>query len=211
MADVLLAAEPGSRIVGEELSPELVDGRAGVDRRPARRHDQLSARFSGAMRCRSRRAVDGVLEAGVVVQVPRQRAVTRRLRGGGAWQGERRLSVLSHRRPGIRADRHRLPVQGHVATERVSGASSPASRRGRAASGGPGAAALDLADVAAGRFDGFWEQQLSAWDIAAGMLLVREAGGMVTDFEGRHVGRGAHRSCAGNPTMHAWLLEMLAS
>ena len=44
-----------------------------------------------------------------------------------------------------------------------------------------GAAALDLADVAAGRFDGFWEQQLSAWDIAAGSLLIREAGGSITD------------------------------
>jgi myo-inositol-1(or 4)-monophosphatase len=42
-----------------------------------------------------------------------------------------------------------------------------------------GAASLDLAYVAAGRFDGFWERELNAWDIAAGMLLVKEAGGMV--------------------------------
>jgi len=47
-----------------------------------------------------------------------------------------------------------------------------------------GSAALDLAWVAAGRFDGFWESDLSQWDIAAGILLVREAGGYVTDFEG---------------------------
>jgi myo-inositol-1(or 4)-monophosphatase len=50
----------------------------------------------------------------------------------------------------------------------------------------PGAAALDLAYVAAGRFDGFWEIGLNPWDIAAGVLLVREAGGLVGDFIGGH-------------------------
>ncbi len=48
----------------------------------------------------------------------------------------------------------------------------------------PGAAALDLAWVAAGRVDGFWERGLSAWDMAAGALLIREAGGLVVDFNG---------------------------
>ena len=48
----------------------------------------------------------------------------------------------------------------------------------------PGAAALDLAYVAAGRFDGFWEMNLKPWDIAAGMLLIKEAGGMTSDFRG---------------------------
>ena len=50
----------------------------------------------------------------------------------------------------------------------------------------PGAAALDLAYVAAGRYDGFWEYGLHAWDIAAGILLVREAGGYVSDLAGGH-------------------------
>ena len=49
----------------------------------------------------------------------------------------------------------------------------------------PGAASLDLADVACGRFDGFWEITLAPWDIAAGILLVREAGGVVTDSPAR--------------------------
>ena len=48
-----------------------------------------------------------------------------------------------------------------------------------------GAAALDLAYVAAGRYDGFWEANLQQWDIAAGVLLVEEAGGAVTDFQGQ--------------------------
>ncbi len=50
----------------------------------------------------------------------------------------------------------------------------------------PGSAALDLAYVAAGRYDGFWEIDLNAWDIAAGILLVREAGGLVGDLNGGH-------------------------
>ena len=62
----------------------------------------------------------------------------------------------------------------------------------------PGSAALDLADVAAGRFDGFWEQYLSAWDIAAGILLVREAGGRVTDLLAV-TGSRAHRARCGKP------------
>lgn len=48
----------------------------------------------------------------------------------------------------------------------------------------PGAASLDLAYVAAGRFDGFWEMNLQSWDIAAGVLLVKEAGGLISDFKG---------------------------
>lgn len=48
----------------------------------------------------------------------------------------------------------------------------------------PGSAALDLAYVAAGRFDGFWEMNLKEWDMAAGVLLVKEAGGMISDFKG---------------------------
>jgi myo-inositol-1(or 4)-monophosphatase len=72
-----------------------------------------------------------------------------------------------------------------------------------------GAAALDLAYVAAGRFDGFWEMKLKRWDIAPGMLLVREAGGAVSDFDGgdRSLERGD--ICAGNPALHAQLLEIL--
>ncbi|TFG47829.1 MAG: inositol monophosphatase, partial [Gemmatimonadales bacterium] len=74
----------------------------------------------------------------------------------------------------------------------------------------PGSAALDLADVAAGRFDGFWEHRLSAWDIAAGNLLVREAGGAVTDVTGRELGIEHSSVVAGNPAIHPWLLRILA-
>ncbi len=74
-----------------------------------------------------------------------------------------------------------------------------------------GSAALDLTDVARGRFDGFWESQLAPWDVAAGTLIVREAGGVVTNLHGSGDVVAHGSIVAGNPSMHAWLLETLAS
>jgi myo-inositol-1(or 4)-monophosphatase len=74
-----------------------------------------------------------------------------------------------------------------------------------------GAAALDLADVACGRYDAFWELRLSPWDIAAGLLLVREAGGIVTTLEGAPCPVAETSVLAGNPAMHAWLFNTLRS
>jgi len=73
-----------------------------------------------------------------------------------------------------------------------------------------GAASLDLACVAAGRFDGFWERNLSAWDIAAGIVLVREAGGYAGSIEGTGDVLETGNICAGNETMIAELRERLA-
>lgn len=72
-----------------------------------------------------------------------------------------------------------------------------------------GSAALDLAWVAAGRFDGFWEHDLSAWDMAAGILLIREAGGFVTDFDGRDKIFETGGLVAGNEAIHRELLKTL--
>ena len=72
-----------------------------------------------------------------------------------------------------------------------------------------GAAAIDLAWVAAGRFDGFWERQLSPWDVAAGALLVREAGGYVTDPDGKDRFLESGDIVAANPTIHKALLSLL--
>src|SRR5206468_9993946 len=72
-----------------------------------------------------------------------------------------------------------------------------------------GSAALDLADVAAGRLDGFWELTLAPWDSSAGILLIREAGGVVTDLAGREIAAEHSAVVAGNPRIHAWLLEQL--
>lgn len=73
-----------------------------------------------------------------------------------------------------------------------------------------GAAALDLAWVAAGRYDGFWEHGLNKWDIAAGIVLVREAGGIITDPQG---GEGYYESgsvVCGNPALQPKLREVVA-
>jgi myo-inositol-1(or 4)-monophosphatase len=72
-----------------------------------------------------------------------------------------------------------------------------------------GAATLDLAWVAAGRFDAFWESNLSPWDMAAGMLLVREAGGFVSDLDDGDAVLTKGHVAAGNDTMHRELLRLL--
>jgi len=74
-----------------------------------------------------------------------------------------------------------------------------------------GAAALDLAYVAAGRLDGFWELKLKAWDVAAGVLMVREAGGVVTTFDGTAYDVFNDRIVASNGLIHGSMVDMLAS
>ncbi len=73
----------------------------------------------------------------------------------------------------------------------------------------PGAAALDLAWVAAGRFDGFWEIGLSPWDMAAGILLIREAGGLVGDLDGEDRAMDTGRILASNPKIFSAMLQTL--
>ena len=72
-----------------------------------------------------------------------------------------------------------------------------------------GSAAIDLCDVACGRLDGFWELHLAAWDVAAGVLILREAGGIITDLEGAEdvVKHGAF--VAGNPEIYRELRNLL--
>ena len=72
-----------------------------------------------------------------------------------------------------------------------------------------GSACSDLAWLAAGRFDGFWESRLSPWDVAAGALMIREAGGTISDFAGAggHIWNG--QVVAGNETIHGQLLKVV--
>ena len=72
-----------------------------------------------------------------------------------------------------------------------------------------GSAALDLAYVAAGRFDGFWEFGLSPWDIAAGILLVREAGGYISDMAGGHDMMASGDVLAANDHLHLPLAALI--
>jgi myo-inositol-1(or 4)-monophosphatase len=106
-------------------------------------------------------------------------------KGGGAFVNDRRLRVSARRNLGEAVIGTGLPFRGKEAhprylktLEAIMGETAGVRRFG--------SAALDLAYVAAGRFDGFWEYGLKPWDIAAGILLVREAGGYVSDPSGGH-------------------------
>ena len=208
IAGVLRDGAGSARIVGEELSPEVVtDGLVWVV-------DPLdgTTNFLHGYPCYAvsiAAAVDGVLEAAVVHHVPRNETFTA-VRGGGAWLGDTRLRVSS-----IADPEYALVATGFPFRD-VSQLDLYLRQFGAVAAGTsgirrPGAAALDLADLAAGRFDGFWELRLSAWDIAAGMLLIREAGGLVTDFDGRDLGIEHSGLVAGNPSIHRWLLHTLSA
>ncbi|MBA3445332.1 MAG: inositol monophosphatase [Gemmatimonadales bacterium] len=206
IAEILAAAEPAARMVGEELAPDLVT--AGLvwivdplDGTTNFLHGFPSYAVSIAA------AVDGVLQAGVVLDVPRNSTCSASL-GGGAWRGEQRLRVSRIENPEFALIGTGFPFRDLSGLEEYL---RQFGRVARAASGirRPGAAALDLADVASGRFDGFWEQHLSAWDIAAGILLIREAGGVITDLSGRDIGIEHTSVIAGNPSIHAWLIETL--
>jgi myo-inositol-1(or 4)-monophosphatase len=87
------------------------------------------------------------------------------------------------------------------AFERISRAASAVRR--------PGSAALDLSQVARGVFDGFWERGLRPWDIAAGVILVEEAGGRVTDFSGKKLDLNSGEILGSNGPLHKVLLREL--
>jgi myo-inositol-1(or 4)-monophosphatase len=72
-----------------------------------------------------------------------------------------------------------------------------------------GAAALDLAWTAAGRLDGFWERNLKPWDLAAGIVILREAGGYVSDADGKDGMFDKGSVVAGNEPIHRHLLKLL--
>jgi myo-inositol-1(or 4)-monophosphatase len=69
---------------------------------------------------------------------------------------------------------------------------------------------MDLCYVACGRFDGFWELKLKPWDHAAGVLIVREAGGRVSDFEGRGFEISSQESLASNGLIHQAMIRVLS-
>jgi myo-inositol-1(or 4)-monophosphatase len=129
-------------------------------------------------------------------------------RGRGAFINDKRLRVSSRNRLDEAVIATGIPFLGHGQHARFLKELHQISQR-VAGVRRFGAAALDLAWVAAGRFDGFWERDLSPWDVAAGVLLVSEAGGMVTSADGGdHILDGGS-ICAASSTMHPLMLERL--
>ena len=130
-------------------------------------------------------------------------------KGRGAWLHDRRLRVSSRRDLADTVIGTGIPHRGRSDSERwakIYSAVGPEVSGVRRL----GSAALDFAWVAAGRFDGFWEDDLDPWDAAAGLLLVREAGGFVTDYRGsdRAYERGEYVAAAGS--IHSKLQKLVA-
>ncbi len=130
-------------------------------------------------------------------------------KGRGAWLQDRRLRVSSRRDLSESLIGTGLPHCGRGdvdAWSKIYAAIAPEVSGVRRF----GSAALDLAWVAAGRMDGFWEDDLDFWDTAAGMLLVREAGGFITDYRGSDRMIERREYLAGNGEIHSRLHKLLA-
>src|SRR6266478_5122729 len=150
---------------------------------------------------------EGTIVAGVIYNPATDELYTAE-RGKGAFLNDRRLRVAARQRlvdsvvacglpHGARGDLAPFRKEFAVVQEKVAGL-----RRF-------GAAALDLAWVAAGRLDAYWERNLSPWDMAAGLVLVREAGGFVTDLDGGNAMLAKGHIVAGNEALQRDLLALL--
>ncbi len=229
IAEALTKAVPESEVLGEEFTP---DG-------PRRAEDHSPRRTRSTQRSESHPApellwvvdpldgttnylhgypqyavsiaalVDGQLVAGAVVDVVRNLAY-HAWAGGGAWCGDERLAVSSVTDPHLSLIGTGFPFRvPHLLPRYLrhfAAVSAEVSGIRRA-----GSASLDLVDVARGRFEAFWELDLAPWDLAAGVLLVREAGGIVTNVEGSPDVVRQGSIVAGNPAMHAWLLKLVGT
>jgi myo-inositol-1(or 4)-monophosphatase len=214
VGEALTKAVPDSEVMGEELSPQ----RAQTPQRPGAAPELLWVvdpldgttnylhgypQYAVSIAA----VLDGQLAAGVVLDVERN-LVYHATAGGGAWCGDERLAVSQVTEPSLSLIGTGFPFRTPHLLPRYlrhfTAISSSTSGIRRA-----GSASLDLVDVARGRFEGFWELDLAPWDVAAGTLLVREAGGSVTDLAGSPDVVRKGPIVAGNPSIHAWLVKVL--
>ena len=207
--DVILTRLPDAQVIGEELSPDA--GPRGVtfvvdplDGTTNFVHGFPVYAVSIAV------MVEGIAEAAVILDVPRGDRYSA-VRGGGAWRNDEPIRVSTIVDPSKALIGTGFPFKHLVYVERYQ-RQFAAVVRTTSGIRRAGAAALDLAAVANGWFEGFWELSLAPWDVAAGVLLIREAGGVVTDLEGRDVtGLTPGGLVAGSPAMHEWLLATINS
>lgn len=208
IAEIVLSAFPDAKILGEELSPDNElshDGLIFIA-------DPLDGTTNFLHGFPHYAVSIGVLHgrdlvAGVVLNVPRGDLFTATVNDGAFLDGKRisvsRGGALSRALIGTGFPFKNPHLLEGYARQFVEVSRHTAGVR-RA-----GSAALDLADVACGRFDGFWELVLAPWDVAAGILLIREAGGVVTDLAGSSSSPAHSPVVAGNPDIHQWLLRTL--
>ncbi|MDP6602576.1 MAG: inositol monophosphatase family protein [Rhodospirillales bacterium] len=149
----------------------------------------------------------GELIAGVVYEPIRDELFWAE-KGAGAHMNHHRLRVSGHRglEDSVFATGFRYTAKGDetVFLEQIAAVMAATLNVRRL-----GSAALDLAYVAAGRFDGFWELHLNPWDMAAGIVLVREAGGFVNDFAGGHEMLATGGIIAANASVHAAFTDVV--
>jgi myo-inositol-1(or 4)-monophosphatase len=205
--DVLLERVPGIRIVGEELSNDA-DPEGGlvaiVDPLDGTTNFLHGFPNYGVSICV---ALDGIPVAGVVHDVARGGVCTASA-GDGAFVDGERIHVSTNTDPARALIGTGFPFRDVSYADRYLAMMKrlmPQTAGMRRA----GSAALDLSDVARGRFEGFWELWLNSWDLAAGVLLVREAGGRVTDLDGRDARLVGGTIVASNGVLHDWLLDTL--
>lgn len=130
-------------------------------------------------------------------------------KGRGAYLNDRRLRVSSRKKmdiallaTGIPFGAHGNPSEFSDYVKKIAPQVAGIRRMG--------AASLDLAYVAAGRYEGFWETDLNPWDVSAGMLLVMEAGGCVTQYDGSAFKLGDYSLLASNMILHKQFVEFFA-
>lgn len=207
IADWLLSTYPEASIVGEELSPDeitlegltfIVDP---IDGTTNYLHGYPEYAVSiGAYD-------NGEPLAALVLNVATKDLYTATSKGGAFRNGEPlRVSAITD--PGISLIGTGFPFKHLEYIERYI-SQFEAVMRGTAGVRRAGSAALDLATVGAGQFDGFWELGLSPWDVGAGILIIREAGGVITDLEGNDAQPVHGPIVAGNPKIHEWLLKTI--
>jgi myo-inositol-1(or 4)-monophosphatase len=150
---------------------------------------------------------NGAIVAGVVYN-PANDELFVAERGKGAFLNDKRIRVAARERLADAVVACGLPHYGRgdlaLARREIAAAQQHFAGLRRY-----GAATLDLAWVACGRLDVYWERDLSPWDLAAGSLLVREAGGFVSDLDGGDAIFAKAQIAAGNDTMHRELLRLL--
>jgi myo-inositol-1(or 4)-monophosphatase len=205
IVSVVKARLPDATVMGEELSPSAISTIGTVviadplDGTTNFLHGYPEYSVSIAI------ARDGVICAGVVLNVARGDEFTAS-KGGGAFLDGKPIHVSNLREPQRSLIGTGFPFKTidllPTYVEQFS-----LVMRGTAGIRRAGSAALDMSSVACGRFDAFWELVLAPWDVAAGILMVQEAGGVVTDLDGKPPQLVGGAYVAGNPAMHAWLLQ----
>jgi myo-inositol-1(or 4)-monophosphatase len=200
---------PEATIIGEELSPERAVGSTGIsfvvdplDGTTNFLHGYPEFSVSVAVMS------EGELVAGVVRNLTKSETFTA-VRNGGAFLNGERIAVSRESDPSRALIGTGFPFKRHDLLEEYAGQFIEVSRH-TAGIRRAGSAALDLSNLACGRFDGFWELVLAPWDIAAGVLIVREAGGVVTDLSGKEKQIAQGSVVAGNSEIHPWLLATVS-